>query len=324
MNYRILGETGLKVSEIGFGAWGIGGDSYGDVDDRVSEEALRKAFELGINFFDTSDLYGAGHSEEIIGRVFKSQRESVILATKGGMLPHKGFFMPQDFSNKHLRKALENSLIRLNTEYMDLYQLHSPLPEVISDPRIKDFLETLKSEGKILHYGVSCRSPKDALNAVADAGYKSIQVNYNLIDQRAKETGLIDTCRSANAGFICRTPLCFGYLTGNLRGTEEHKSNDHRANWPVEQRKRWAEAPGLFDKLISDLGISNTQFALKFCLKDSAVSTVIPGMITPAEVIENASVAQLPEIPESIMQEIQLIYSSHVFYDNKIKSQQSN
>ena len=110
MKYRILGKTGMSVSEIGFGTWGLGGDAYGPVDDKEASEALRLAFEKGVNFFDTSDLYGAGKSEEILGKTFKKIRDQVIIATKGGMLPHTGLSMPQDFTEQHLRQALENSL----------------------------------------------------------------------------------------------------------------------------------------------------------------------------------------------------------------------
>ena len=132
MKYRKLGNTGLEVSEIGFGAWGIGGDSYGTVDDDVSRKALRFAYDQGITLFDTSDIYGSGHSEELIGQVLKDVRGRIVIASKVGTLPHFGFTMPQDFSVKHIREALEASLRRLQSEYVDLYQLHSPPIEVLS------------------------------------------------------------------------------------------------------------------------------------------------------------------------------------------------
>ena len=126
MKFRELGSTGMKISEIGFGTWGIGGNSYGPVDDNVAKMALEKALERGINFFDTSDIYGDGHSEELLGNVFSSRRKDVIIASKGGTLPHKGFYMPQNFSSEHLELALDKSLVRLRTDYIDLYQTHWP------------------------------------------------------------------------------------------------------------------------------------------------------------------------------------------------------
>ena len=131
MKYRELGATGINVSEIGFGAWGIGGKhsnvvAYGEVDDKESIKALRLAYDRGVNFFDTSDLYGNGHSEKIISKAFREIRDKIIIASKGGTLPHTGLFMPQDFSENYLNKAIEKSLKRLRTDYIDIYQLHSP------------------------------------------------------------------------------------------------------------------------------------------------------------------------------------------------------
>ena len=126
LRYRTLGKSNISVSEIGFGTWGLGGTSYGSVDDNVSRDALRVAIDRGVNFFDTSDFYGAGHSETILGDVISPYRENLVITTKGGMLPHDGFDMPQDFSVHHLTRSIENSLKRLRTSYVDVYLLHSP------------------------------------------------------------------------------------------------------------------------------------------------------------------------------------------------------
>jgi aryl-alcohol dehydrogenase-like predicted oxidoreductase len=319
MKYRKLGNTGIKVSEIGFGTWGLGGDSYGPTDDEVSLYALQFAFDLGVTFYDTSDLYGGGHSEEILGKAFSGQREKVIIATKVGTLPHTGFYMPQDFSFENISRSIDQSLRRLNTDYVDLYQLHSPQMELDNWDEIILALQQIQQAGKIRHFGISARSPQDAKMAIDQFGFEVVQVNFNMIDHRAVESGLFNLCREKGVGVIARTPLCFGYLSGNLTGEEEFAGLDHRANWPREQLRRWAKSPRLFAPL--NLGKDRTlvQLALQFCLSDDAVSTVIPGMMTSVEVRENAAIAQMPPLTREESETIQDIYQGQIFYDAKAK-----
>jgi aryl-alcohol dehydrogenase-like predicted oxidoreductase len=322
MKYRMLGSTGIEVSEVGYGTWGIGGNAYGRVDDEESKKALQFAFESGINFYDTADLYGNGHSEQLLGEVFRDVRDRVIIATKGGTLPHSGFYMPQDFSSRHLREALEGSLKRLKTDYIDLYQLHSPqLLDLEVNTDIIDTLETFKSEGKIRSYGISPRSPQDAVAAIQQFGFAVIQVNFNLIDQRATETGLFKIAAEKNVGIINRTPLVFGYLSGKMTGNEQFNGIDHRANWPKEQLKRWAESPNLFDFLYEkDKGRTAVQAALLFCLAHKEISTVIPGMLKSGEVEENVKASELPPISKAEIEKVTEIYRNHEFYDKNAKS----
>lgn len=320
MKYRELGRTGLRVSEIGFGTWGIGGDAYGPAEDSVSRAALHRALELGINFYDTADLYGAGHSEEVLGSAFQNQRDKVIIATKGGTLPHDTFFMPQDFSPRHLRKALAESLRRLKTDYIDLYQLHSPQLDLPNWPEIVDTMQALVQEGSIRAFGVSARSPGDAKILLEKYAVPAVQVNFNMIDQRCYDSGLIDFARENSRGIIARTPLCFGYLTGKLSGEEDFKGKDHRAKWPREQLKAWAKAPQLFAPL--NVGKSRTlpQLALQYCISDSAVATVIPGMMSPGEVEENVAISNLPEVTSEECDSIRKIYKSNLFFDPHAKT----
>lgn len=319
MKYRPLGHTGLQVSEIGFGSWGLGGDAYGPTDDRVSKATLEEAFGAGINFYDTADLYGAGHSEALIGEVFKGRREKVIIATKGGTLPHRGFHMPQDFSPAHLRQALEASLRRLGTDYVDLYLLHSPTVEALRDGVAIEALRQLRTAGKIREFGISARTPKDAKRLLELFRLPVVQVNYNLIDQRAQDDGLFDLAREQGTGIIARTPLCFGYLAGKLSGAETLAGRDHRANWPQAQLRRWAASPGLFNPLYFARRISPAQFALKFCLQPSVVATTIPGLMTPAQVRENVLASELSALTDAELAEIRDIYQRHTFYDPGIK-----
>lgn len=315
MKYRKLGDTGLEVSEIGFGAWGIGGlspgaTSYGLTDDRESILVLRLAFELGINFYDTADLYGDGHSERLIGEALKDVRQKTVIASKVGFLTHNG---PQDFSRKHLRESIELSLRRLQTDYIDLYQLHSP-------PGVSSFwlsssintLESFREEGKIRAFGISVRSPDDGLIAIRGLGFKTVQVNFNLIDQRALDNGLFALAQRENVGIIARTPLCFGFLTGKYSG-REFGPRDHRSGWSAEQRERWATAHRLF----SSENETPAQLALRFCLSYQSVSTAIPGMMTGEEVRENSVSSRLGPLTNRELRRINKIYGHSTFFLGK-------
>ena len=318
MRYRVLGNTGLKVSDIGFGAWGLGGDAYGPVDDEISLRTVHAALRAGVTFFDTADLYGAGHSEMVLGEALRGARDRVVLATKVGTLPHTGFIMPQDFSPAHIREGLEASLRRLRTDHVDLYQLHSPQLDQLND-EVVGTLQDLRGAGKIRAFGLSARNPADAKAALERYPFEVVQVNFNLIDQRALENGLFELCREGGIGVIARTPLAFGFLSGHLTGEETFPGRDHRNNWPREQLRRWAEAANLFLTLNEGTDRTNVQLALQFCLSSPAVSTVIPGMMNEAEIRENTGASDRPPLTERELAAIQDIYASHTFYDPGIK-----
>src|SRR5687767_3499641 len=320
MRTRQLGRTGLTVSEIGFGTWGLGGDSYGPVDDATSRSALELAFDRGVNFYDTSDLYGAGHSERVLGETFRTRRDRVVIATKVGTLPHTGFYMPQDFAPATIERGLDASLQRLQTDYVDLYQLHSPQLDLPNWDDIIATLERLRDAGKIRAFGLSARSPGDAKAAVERFGFPVVQVNFNLIDHRAVENGLFQLCGQRGVGVIARTPLCFGYLSGTLTGEEEFRGRDHRANWPREQLRRWARAPQLFAPLNEGRLRTLVQLALQFCLAEPAVSTVIPGMLTRPEVIEDTAAADMAPLGADELTRICDLYRREIFYDPAAKS----
>jgi aryl-alcohol dehydrogenase-like predicted oxidoreductase len=320
MKYRHLGATGLQVSEIGFGTWGLGGNSYGPVDDAVAMKTLCCAFDAGITFYDTSDLYGNGHSEELLGAALRRVRDRIVICTKVGLLPHTGFEMPFDFSPRHIRAGLEASLKRLQTDYVDLYLLHSPTLDILRrDDTIAAVLMELRRAGQIRSYGISARSPDDALAAVREFGFSAAQVNFNLIDQRAIDNGFLSYAAEAQVGVIARTPLCFGYLTGKMTGEETFQGIDHRSNWPAEQLKRWAAAPDLFAFLNNGTQRTPAQLALRFCLDHPSISTVIPGMMQPREVVEDAAAVDLPPLESDELERIRLIYQTHTFFDQRAK-----
>jgi len=310
---RQLGRSGLAVSEIGFGAWGIGGNkdgavAYGPTDEAQSLDALSAALDAGINFFDTADLYGFGESERLIGKAFGGRRDRVVIASKGGMLDPQG---RQDFTPAHLAKSLDESLKRLRTDYVDLYQLHGPSTEQLES--LIAPMDALKRQGKARAIGISLRAPEDGKKALDLYGFDAVQVNFNLLDQRAVDSGLMEQCKQRGAGIIVRTPLCFGFLTGGYSATQEYDASDHRSRWNIEQRKVWASAYELFSGI---KGRTDTpaQFALRFCLSFDAVSSVIPGMLTRAHVEENAVAANGPALGAAEISRIGDIYHSHRFF----------
>ena len=295
MKYRTLGRTNLKCSIMGFGCWGLGGVAYGPTSDKVSKKALDKAFDLGINFYDTSNLYGNkndGRSEKILGETFKKKRDKVILATKFGLMPHLGWHMPQSYDEKNLIKALDLSLQRLKTDYIDLMQLHSPSKNILENKekmhKIFNFLHQKKKEGKIRYFGISVRNINDGIFVVKNLKkFHTIQTNLNIIDQRALETGLLDLCKKNKVGVIARTPLVYGYLTGKFNENTNLSKNDHRKKWKKKQIKIWSSATKVFKHLIEKKKQTLPQFCLQFSLSFKEIATTIPGMLNEKHVVEN-------------------------------------
>src|SRR3989338_10428534 len=321
MQYRPLGKTRITVSEIGFGSWGIGGrtkgaTSYGTTDDDESKRALEAAFDAGITLYDTSDLYGYGHSEELIGGVFAGRREKVVIASKVGYVKHGG---PHDFSPVRIRQCAEASLRRLRTDYIDLYQLHSPsLDELQRTAGAIEEIQKLKEEGKIRAIGISVKSPQDGFRAVTEFKAESVQVNFNMIDQRILDNGFLDFARDRGIGVIARTPLAFGFLSGTLTDVS-FSSDDHRSSWPESQLRRWASAPSMFKFLNESSSWTPTQIALKFCLSFPAVSSVIPGILHPSEARENASASDLSQFAQEEIARAREVYHAHEFFDSTLK-----
>lgn len=317
MNDRTLGATGLVVSEIGFGAWGIGGTTrraaaYGPTDDQESLRALAGAVELGVTFYDTAALYGEGHSEVLLGAALRAVRSRVVIASKVGYLDSAG---TQEFSPAHLRASLEQSLRRLQSDYLDLYQLHDP-PRALLErgEALRAVLDAFQREGKIRAAGVTVRDPADAVTAVRHFGTRCLQVNFNLLDQRARDQGLWELCRAAQVGVIVRTPLCFGFLTGAYAEDRAFDAQDHRSRWSPRQRALWAKAHEVFSPIRQHQVQTPAQFALRFCLAYPEISTVIPGILTAGQIEENAAASQLGPLPEADRQAVEQEYQQHQFF----------
>jgi len=288
MKSRTLGRTGVEVSEIGFGAWAIGGNdhgnSYGPTDDKASIQAVRRAVDLGCTFFDTADVYGWGHSEEILGEALEGRRDEVQLATKvGGDFYHGGVRM--NFDPGYLAFALERSLTRLRTDHVDVYQLHNPPPEVVGDPATYDALDSLKAENKIRHYGVSIHEPYEGLLCIEAGKPETVQVPFSIIRQEWIDDFFGDA-RTSGIGVIAREPLANGFLAGKIPPTAQFAHGDIRHRWPpqlVAARSTLASRLGFLKRNDRTLA----QAALRFVLAYPEVSTTIPGCKTVAQVDEN-------------------------------------
>lgn len=320
MRNRILGRTGFEVSEIGFGTWGIGGfvagASYGATDDGVSCAALRRAFDQGVTFFDTADSYGDGRAERLLGACFGARVSggpaSVVIATKAG---HPQFGGPQDFEPAHLVLSLEGSLRRLERERVELLQLHNPPMDLLRErPEILGTLEDLTRAGKIAAWGLSMKTPAEAADAIREFSPACVQANFNLADQRALDIGLLDLAASTGTAVIARTPLAFGFLSGRLSAETEFPEGDHRRNWSKERIAQWAKASRDFaGDIAARDGQSLAQVALRFCLSHPGVSTTIPGMLTPAEVDENAAAADFGPLSAADFAQIRAFYAGSAF-----------
>lgn len=291
MNYRKFGKTNLLVSEVGFGAWGIGGPAmvgdtaigWGDVDDETSIKALYKSVDLGINFYDTADFYGFGHSEELIGKVF-ANRDDVIIATKVG---HRveGKTIVLDYSREHIVKSCENSLRRLKRDRIDYYQLHSAKIDHLEDAQCIDAMEELKSNGKIRYWGISLNTfnPYPEAEFLIDRNLAdSFQLVLNIINQRSLD--LINKSKEKEYGVIARIPLQFGLLTGKFSKEKKFEQNDHRYfRLPPEFLSELLESLDDVWKIQEKYKINKTSFALSFVLSVDGISTVIPGIKTPEQ-----------------------------------------
>jgi aryl-alcohol dehydrogenase-like predicted oxidoreductase len=311
MNYRDLGKTGIKVSEIGFGCWAIGGNtygqSYGPTSDKESTDALNKAVDLGLNFFDTADVYGRGHSEELLGKTLKGKRDRLVIATKVGADFYQGAGF-QTFTEEYIRFALEKSLLRLKTDYIDVYQLHNPPLRLLNREDLYEPLKQLKEEGKIRAWGVSVFTPVEGMTALNVGKPDCLQVTYNIFSFRPEQQ-LFHRAFELGCAIIAREPLANGFLTGKYESHPQFGPGDFRRNWPVEHIQARSDAARKLafldnSKLTGRQQRSLGQAAIKYTLSDRAVSTAIVGMKTVEQVEENLAASGKPSLT---LAEIQLI-----------------
>lgn len=297
MRYRPLGTTGLKVSEIGFGGFAIGGHDYGPTDDSDSLAALERAWDLGITFYDTADMYGDGRSEELIGRTL-GHRESAVLATKVGYVGQRGLHrgQPRAYSRVHIRAAAERSLRRLRREAIDVYQLHNPTPADLETGEAFEAMEELAREGKVRFWGVSAPSRNVAevcRRTLARPGASTVQLVSNLFHrEELEELGPELTGRCA--GVIARAPLEYGLLAGKLAADTRFAPEDHRNwRWEPDEYARRLSAVDALRAACKGSPFSVAQLALAFALSRPGVSVVICGAKRPDQVEENVRASEL-------------------------------
>jgi aryl-alcohol dehydrogenase-like predicted oxidoreductase len=323
MNYRTLGKTGLKVSEIGYGAWGIGKSRWIGANDDESIQALHKSIDLGLNFIDTALGYGDGHSEQLVGQVVRERSETIYIATK---IPPKnrqwpaqsGVPVEETFPAKHVIACTEQSLRNLGLDTIDVQQFHVWSDEWIDQGDWLEAVDKLKKQGKIRFFGVSINDhqPENAIKLIETGVVDTVQVIYNIFDQ-SPEDQLLPACEHHNVGVIVRVPLDEGGLTGKITSDITFEEGDFRNNYFRGNRKQ--EVFDRVQKIASDLEISldkMAETALRYILSHSAVSTVIPGMRSIRNVERNCQVGDGRGLPKEQLEKLK----SHRWVRNFYKS----
>jgi aryl-alcohol dehydrogenase-like predicted oxidoreductase len=322
MKYRDLGTTGMKISEVSFGAWAIGA-GWGTVDDRDSLAALHKAVDLGINFIDTADVYGDGHSEQLIAQLRKERSEQLYVATKAGrkLDPH----VAEKYTPQNIRGFIQESLKNLKVDALDLLQLHCPPREVYYTTELFDALDGMVEEGLIKNYGVSVEKIEEALKAIEFPGVRTVQIIFNMFRQRPAEL-FFREAKARKIGVIVRVPLASGLLTGKMTRDTSFEKDDHR-NYNregqafdkgetfagVDYEKGLQAVEELKSILPQDFTMA--QFALKWILMHDAVSCTIPGAKRPTQVEDNCRASDLPDLSKQVLDGVGEIYEKYVKAD---------
>jgi aryl-alcohol dehydrogenase-like predicted oxidoreductase len=296
MNVRRLGRTGLEVSEVGYGAWGIGRTMWIGADDKQSLQALERAIDLGLNFIDTALAYGDGHSEQLVGKTVRGRPETVYVATK---IPPKNMRWPASgdddaddaFPGEHIRECTETSLRNLGLDTIDVQQFHVWHDNWLEQGDWLETVQALKQEGKIRHFGVSINdhAPDTALGLVRSGHVDTVQVIYNVFDQ-SPEDELFPAAKEHDVGVLARVPFDEGGLTGSITPATEFPEGDFRARYFRDDRKR--EVAERVEAIVADLGIPRdaiAETALRYILSSDAVSSVIPGMRSIRNVERNCA-----------------------------------
>ena len=321
MNHRTLGRTGIKVSEVGYGSWGIGQKQWLGSTDDESIRALHKAIDLGLNYIDTALAYGDGHSERLVGRVIKERSEKITVATK---IPPMNLQWPaksdvpveEVFPRDHVIRSTEESLRNLGVDHIDLQQLHVWNESFLNQGDWLSTLEKLKKDGKIGYFGVSVTEhrPDQALPLVESGVVDTIQEIYNVFDQSA-EDHLFAACQKQNVGVIVRVPLDEGGLTGKITPETKFEEDDFRAFYFKGDRKQ--KVYDRIQKLVQDLDLPPERLpetALRFALSHPAVSTIIPGMRRVAHVESNCAVGDGKGLPKEMIQKLRAHRWDRSFY----------
>jgi aryl-alcohol dehydrogenase-like predicted oxidoreductase len=315
MNYRQLGRTDMRVSEVSFGAWAIGG-SWGPVKDEESYAALNRAVDLGVNFIDTADVYGDGRSEQLIGRLLSERKEEIFVATKAGrrLSPHTA----DGYNRTNLEAFVDRSLRNLGVDCIDLLQLHCPPTEAYYRPEVFRALDELKRKGKIRYYGVSVEKVAEALKATEYPDLQSVQIIFNMFRLKPA-TDFFPTAKERKVGVIVRVPLASGLLAGKITAQTKFPADDHRN---FNRQGQAFDVGETFSGVNLETGLKAVeelktivpqdatlaQIALRWILMFDSVTCAIPGAKRPGQVDENVKAAVLPPLSTETMSKVQTIY----------------
>lgn len=316
MNFRTLGRTGWNVSDISFGAWAVGG-TWGPVEDDQSLAAMHKAVDLGVNFFDTADVYGDGHSEKLIKRLRSERSEEIHVATKAGrrLNPHAA----EGYTKENLESFIDRSRENLNVDTLDLLQLHCPPTPVYYTPEVFEALEDFIKVGKIKHWGVSVEKVEEGLKAMEFPGCQSVQIIFNIFRQRPAEL-FLDMAQLKQVGVLARLPLSSGMLTGKLKPDTHFAADDHRE---FNRDGAGFDKGETFSGVPYEVGLAAVeelrplvpaemtmgQFALRWILMFQGVTCAIPGGKRPDQVEQNCAASDLPHLSVETMAAVRDIYN---------------
>ena len=326
MNYNKLGKTDIKVSELGFGAWSIALDWWGKkIEEDEAKRMLKKAYDLGINFFETGDMYGKGKSEKLIGEVFKDMRSEIILSTKYGydfagveQIGHSE--LPQKFDEAFTKKALRDSLERLQTDHLDMYGLHNPKLEHIRNESIFEVLDDFIKEGTIKTYQVALGPAigwtQEGLEAMDKSNLSAVQTVYNILEQTPGNE-LMEKAVEKNVGILVRVPEASGILTGKVNADTKIDEKDHRSvrkgEWIKASLKKVEQIRPIAER--NDLTI--TELAMKFIMTKKGFASVFPTVVSEEEIINYAEMTKGSYISASDMKEIEEMYNTWPSYEIK-------
>jgi aryl-alcohol dehydrogenase-like predicted oxidoreductase len=320
VEHRELGRTGWRISTIGFGAWAIGGGDWGTADDAESMRALHAAVDRGVNFFDTADVYGDGRSEKLIARLRRERSEPIIVATKAGRrLPAQ---IAADYNRANLTAFVERSLRNLESDSLDLLQLHCPPSEVYEMPEVFGILDDLVQSGKLRYYGVSVERADDAVRATDYPNVQSVQIIFNMFRLKPAER-FFPIARARNVGVIARVPLASGLLTGKLRADSRFAPADHRS---FNRHGESFDAGETFSGVeyetglraveeLRDLvptGANMAELALRWILMFPEVTTAIPGARNAAQIESNVRSSDLAPLSAATMERVRAVYDRYL------------
>ncbi len=321
MKYRTLGKSGIKVSEIGFGAWTIGLDWWGKIEDDEAIRMLKRAYDLGINFYETADMYGKGRSEKLLARAFKDMRNEVVYSTKWGydiydaqQVGHRE--LPQKHNPDFLQFALKQSLERLETDFVDVYSLHNPKMDAIKNDRLFEELDSLVSKGVIKSHGAALGPAigwkDEGLLAINSRNITCLQTVYNLLEQDPGRD-FIKAAAQKNVGIMVRVPDASGLLTGKVNAETNFDRNDHRS---FRKREFILEAMQKIENMkpvANSKGWNITELAIKFILSQPEISVVLPTMVSIEEIEMFAAISDGNYLNRAEAKQVEEMYEKNFF-----------